>query len=276
MAGPPQEMKKYERISVIVPNYNNGLYLTSCLESVLSQDYPDLEVLVIDDCSTDGSGEIIREYSGRDKRIVPVFNEKNLGVAVNRHNGILRAGGVYITTLDSDDIFLRTDKLSREHEVMQAKVAAGIRNTIVFSGIVLLNADGSRLGVQSSTIQEGDILNHIVRRSCLIPRDFLFTGEQYMAAGGFDPRIPIYEDWDLKIRLAGKNPFYYSGIDGIGYRRHGTGLSSASPLYHAWWLGRIFSKNFFLLSSERKQTIRMFSRLLWRMVRNHFKNQMKR
>ncbi|MHB8811071.1 MAG: glycosyltransferase family 2 protein [Desulfobulbaceae bacterium] len=269
-------MKNYECISVIVPNYNNGQYLESCLDSVLSQDYANLEVIVIDDSSTDGSGEIIRKYASRDARIAPVFNEKNLGVAVNRHNGIMGARGVYMTTLDSDDIFLRTDKLSREHEAMQAKVAAGIRNGIIFSGIVLLKADGSRLGAQAATIREGDILNHIVRRTCLIPRDFLFTREQYMAAGGFDPRIPIYEDWDLKIRLARKNLFYYSGIDGIGYRRHGTGLSSASPLYHAWWLGRIFSKNFFLLSSERRQTISMFSQLLWRMVRNHFKNQMKR
>jgi glycosyltransferase involved in cell wall biosynthesis len=275
MAGSQQEMKNYECISVIVPNYNNRQYLESCLDSVLSQDYTDLEVIVIDDCSTDGSEEIIREYSSRDERIVPVFNEKNLGVAVNRHKGILRAGGMYITTLDSDDIFLRTDKLSREHEVMQAKVAAGIRNGIVFSGILLLKADGSRLGIQGSNIQEGDILNHIVRRSCLIPRDFLFSREQYVAAGGFDPRIPIYEDWDLKIRLARKNLFYYSGIDGIGYRRHGAGLSSASPLYHAWWLGRIFCKNFVLLSTERKETTAIFSRMILRMVRNHLKNKRK-
>lgn len=262
-------MKNYECISVIVPNYNNGQYLESCLDSVLSQDYDNLEVIVIDDCSTDGSGEIIRKYARRDARIAPVFNEKNLGVAVNRHNGIMGARGVYITTLDSDDIFLRTDKLSREHEVMQVKMTAGIRNGIIFSGIVLLKADGSRLGAQAATIREGDILNHIVRRSCLIPRDFLFTREQYVAAGGFDSRIPIYEDWDLKIRLAKKNLFYYSGIDGIGYRRHGTGLSSASPLCHAWWLSWIFVKNFRLLQSERMKSIRIFGNLIYRMIINN-------
>lgn len=263
-------------ISVIVPNYNNRPYLQSCLDSVLAQDYGNLEVIIIDDCSTDGSRDIISEYAGRDQRIVPVFNGRNQGVAVNRHNGILQAGGEYVTTLDSDDLFLCPGKLRREYEVMLAKVAAGSGNAIVFSGIVLLRADGERVGHQNSTIREGDILNQIVRRTCLIPRDFLFTREQYLAAGGFDSHIPIYEDWDLKIRLAKKNQFYYSGIDGIGYRRHGTGLSAASPLYHAWWLSRIFVKNFALLSAERKQTVKIFSRLIVKMVKNHLKNVVKR
>lgn len=276
MAGPPQAMINPESISVIVPNYNNRQYLENCLDSVLSQDYSNLELIVIDDCSTDGSGEIIRSYACRDKRIIPVFNGKNLGVAVNRHNGILLSKGKYLTTLDSDDIFLRPDKLSREYEVIQAKLSTGIRNVIAFSGIMLLKADGSRLGPQASNIREGEILNHIVRRTCLIPRDFLFTKEQYLAAGGFDPRFPIYEDWDLKIRLAKRNLFYYTGIDGIGYRRHGTGLSSVSPIRHAWWLSRIFVKNFFLLRSERGKTLTIFSRMILRMVKNHLKNTRKK
>lgn len=259
-------------ISVVVPNYNNRAYLSPCLESILAQDHGNIEVVVIDDCSTDGSGEIINEFTRRDPRVVPVFNARNQGVARNRHSGILQARGRYITTLDSDDLLLRPDKLRREYEVLQARESEGAGNAIAFSNIVLLRADGERMGVQNATIQEGDLLNAIVRRSCLIPRDFLFTREQYLAAGGYDPRFPIYEDWDLKIRLAKDNRFYYAGIEGIGYRRHGTGLSSASPLVHAWWLTRIFLKNFVLLRSERPQTLRIFTRLILRMVRNHLQH----
>jgi glycosyltransferase involved in cell wall biosynthesis len=261
------------RISVVVPNFNNGPYLESCLDSILSQDYANLEIIIIDDLSTDQSGEIIRRYAHLDQRLVPVFNERNLGVAVNRHNGIIRSRGDYLTTLDSDDVYLCPDKLSREYDVMQAKRSAGIPDAIVFSGITLLHADGRKIGAQNSNIQEGDILNSIVRRTCLIPRDFLFTKEQYLAAGGYSPGIPIYEDWDLKIRLARNNRFYYSGGDGIGYRRHGKGLSAASPLYHAWWLSRIFLKNFSLLRSDRMQTASIFGRLIMKMVKGHLKNR---
>lgn len=268
-------MNRRDRITIVVPNYNNGRYLESCLESILAQDHADLEIILIDDASLDDSAEIIRKYARLDQRIVPVFNEKNLGVAVNRHRGILRAGDGYLTTLDSDDLFLRPDKLRREYEVMCAKRSAGMTDTIVFSGIVLLRADGEQIGPQNPNIQEGDILNPIVRRTCLIPRDFLFTREQYFAAGGFDPGIPIYEDWDLKIRLAKRNRFYYSGIDAIGYRRHGTGLSSVAPIVHARWLSRIFFKNFFLLRSERMKTTRIFTRMILRMVQNHFRNTRK-
>lgn len=265
-------MSSSPSISVIVPNYNNRAYLPPCLESILAQDHADLELLVIDDCSSDGSREIIESFARRDWRVMPLFNDENLGVARNRHRGILQARGRYITTLDSDDLLLRPDKLRREYEVLQARENQGDRSAIAFSNIVLLRADGERMGVQNATIQEGDLLNAIVRRSCLIPRDFLLTREQYLAAGGYDPRFPIYEDWDLKIRLAKDNRFYYAGIEGIGYRRHGTGLSSASPLAHAWWLSRIFLKNFGLLRSERPRTLRIFSGLILRMVSNHLKN----
>ena len=85
----------------------------------------------------------------------------------------------------------------------------------------------------------------------MIPRDFLFTREQYDRAGGFDKKIRIYEDWGSENQVGGTdNLFFYSGIDGIGYRRHGAGLSAASPLNHIYWLGWIFMKNFHLLQTK--------------------------
>ena len=146
-------------------------------------------------------------------------------------------------------------------------------NSIVFSGIILLDKDENVLGKQNPTVKEGKIINDIMRRSCLIPRDFLFTKEQYCKAGGFDKRITIYEDWDLKIRLSQDNLFFYSGVDGIGYRRHGQGLSSASPLYHIWWLSYIFVKNFRLLRTERMKTVKIFSKMIIRMAKNNVKRK---
>ncbi len=89
-------------ISIIVPVYNTKEYLPKCLDSILSQTYSNIEVIVISDGSTDGSNDVIKEYAKKDKRIVPIFKE-NSGVAKTRSMGISLAKGDYIGFVDSDD-----------------------------------------------------------------------------------------------------------------------------------------------------------------------------
>ena len=89
-------------ISIIVPIYNAELYLSECLDSICSQTYHDLEILLIDDGSTDSSLKICREYAARDKRI-QVFQKANGGPSDTRNYGMDRAGGEYIMFFDSDD-----------------------------------------------------------------------------------------------------------------------------------------------------------------------------
>lgn len=94
---------KDKLISVIVPVYNVEKYLSKCIKSILSQTYPDFELLLIDDGSTDKSGEICDDYATRDQR-VRVFHKKNGGVSSARNFGIDEAKGRWITFVDSDDI----------------------------------------------------------------------------------------------------------------------------------------------------------------------------
>jgi glycosyltransferase involved in cell wall biosynthesis len=88
-------------ISVIVPVYNVEPYLRKCLDSIVSQTYQDLEILVIDDGSTDGSGKICDEYK-RDQR-VRVFHTENAGLSAARNLGLDKAHGEWIEFIDSDD-----------------------------------------------------------------------------------------------------------------------------------------------------------------------------
>lgn len=90
-------------ISVIVPVYNSSDYLKQCLESILGQCEPDIELIVIDDCSTDGSLDIARWFSKRDSRVVVVANEENIGQGLSRNKGIELSRGKFITFVDSDD-----------------------------------------------------------------------------------------------------------------------------------------------------------------------------
>ena len=91
-----------QTISVIVPVYNVAQYLSQCLDSILSQDYKDLEVILIDDGSTDASGEICDRYGASDSR-VRVIHQKNGGAAAAKNAGLRLATGDYLTFADSDD-----------------------------------------------------------------------------------------------------------------------------------------------------------------------------
>ncbi|MFF3465580.1 bifunctional glycosyltransferase/CDP-glycerol:glycerophosphate glycerophosphotransferase [Streptomyces sp. NPDC001984] len=91
------------RFSVIVPAYKVQAYLHECLDSVLSQSYPDLEVIVVDDCSPDASGAIIDEYAARDARVRAVHLPRNEGLGGARNAGLAQARGDYLVFLDSDD-----------------------------------------------------------------------------------------------------------------------------------------------------------------------------
>lgn len=95
-------MNNHPQISVIVPVYNAEKYLKQCIDSILSQDFTDFELLLIDDGSKDSSGSICDKYEQKDKRI-KVFHKKNGGVSSARNLGIDKAQGEYITFIDSDD-----------------------------------------------------------------------------------------------------------------------------------------------------------------------------
>jgi glycosyltransferase involved in cell wall biosynthesis len=95
-------MQQAELVSVIIPVYNTELYLRKCLDSVIQQTYRNLEIIVIDDGSTDSSGKICDEYAERDKRII-VKHQPDLGVGVTRNIALKMCRGRFITFVDSDD-----------------------------------------------------------------------------------------------------------------------------------------------------------------------------
>ena len=90
-------------ISILIPVYNTELYLKKCFESVCNQTYKKIEIIIVNDGSTDGSEEIIKEYMKKDSRIIYVKNDKNQGLFKARLRGYEKANGEYIACLDSDD-----------------------------------------------------------------------------------------------------------------------------------------------------------------------------
>ena len=90
------------KISIIVPVYNTEKYLGVCLDSLISQTYKDIEIICVDDGSTDNSLQILNDYAAKDSRI-KILTQKNQGPSVARNLGLEKAKGEYITFVDSDD-----------------------------------------------------------------------------------------------------------------------------------------------------------------------------
>lgn len=117
-------MKHSPTVSVVVAVHNMREHIRQCIESVLSQSLQELELILVDDVSTDGTADILREYAEKDKRITIVWQSQNGGAQLARNAGIAVSCGKYITTLDHDD-FLASDALAcavdtfRKHDGLQ-------------------------------------------------------------------------------------------------------------------------------------------------------------
>lgn len=107
-----------EIVSVIMPNYNCGSNLNETIQSVIGQTYKNWELLIVDDCSTDNSVEIIKAFCEKDQRIKLFINEKNCGAAASRNWAMREAHGRWIAFLDSDDLWL-PEKLEKQIAFME-------------------------------------------------------------------------------------------------------------------------------------------------------------
>lgn len=106
-----------KKVSIIMPAYNAEKYISKCIESIINQSIKEWELIIIDDGSTDSTGQICEGYKKNDTRI-QVFHQKNSGVSIARNKGIENAGGTYIAFVDSDDI-LTPDSLKNRIQLIK-------------------------------------------------------------------------------------------------------------------------------------------------------------
>jgi glycosyltransferase involved in cell wall biosynthesis len=242
-------------LAVVVANYNNRPYVRQCLDSLVAQTYRPLEIIVHDDASDDSSPDIIRGYERDHPQLVKgIYSAANRGIARARQTAILASAGEYITTLDSDDYFGDAGKLEAEMGLILSRRTSSGEDVIAFSDVLRVDENGAplRLWSRDENLLQGWILREILTRSCLIPRDFVMSRAACFEAGGYDPDLSTHEDWDLKIRLAARRPFVFTGRTGTSYRRRPQGLSSLPQGILTENLWRVFRKNLHLLPAGER------------------------
>ena len=105
-----------KKVTIMIPTYNQAKYISKAIESALSIDYSNIEVIVSDDCSSDNTDEIVKSI--KDDRIFYLKNKKNSGAAVSRNKALKMAKGKWIAFLDSDDLW-KKDKLEKQIKFMK-------------------------------------------------------------------------------------------------------------------------------------------------------------
>lgn len=222
-------------ISIITACYNSRRYLSDTIGSVLSQSYANWEMLIQDDCSTDGSFELAQEFSRKDPRIKVERNQINLGAAVTRNNAIRRSKGEYLAFLDSDDLWV-AEKLERQLRFMQENGC-----NFSFTRYEHISETGESLHVQAKVIKH------------LTYRKFLFhcwTGcltvmyRQDLDNKIYAPEVPNSEDYALFLRVLKRCKTAGVGMDEcLAYYRIHQGSLSRNKLKKIKSQLQVFTKD---------------------------------
>lgn len=181
-------------VSVVIPTYNRASTVRAAIDSVLSQTWRNLELLVVDDASTDDTAPMLAAFSDPRLRYLP--QERNGGVARARNRGIAEARGRYVAFLDSDDTWM-PEKLARQVALLEASPEyVGLVNTGT------LNDHGDRTEIVEATARgfvfDGMLYANLLHggASAVLVRASVFD-----AVGGFDPSLPAIEDYEFWIRV---------------------------------------------------------------------------
>ncbi|MEA2336204.1 MAG: hypothetical protein QOE82_211 [Thermoanaerobaculia bacterium] len=210
-------------ISAIIPTYNYGRFLREAIDSVLSQTYQVLELIVVDDGSTDDTPQILASYGDRIRAIF----QSNGGVGAARNTGIAAARGEYLAFLDSDDIWL-PDKLEKEIALFDADPTLGL----VHCGAETFDNSGKVLYVSLSGLQGwvGPDLLRLDQTVIAAPGSGTTVPKRVAEEiGGFDPRLQPSEDWDFCYRIAARYRVGYVPEILVRYRMHGNGIHLNIP-----------------------------------------------
>ena len=213
-------------ISVIMAVYNGEEYLRSSLDSILSQTYPNLEVIVVNDGSTDSSATILVSYGNK----IRIINQSNSGQGIARNRGAEVAKGYYFAFLDSDDVWDR-DKL-----VCQVALFSKFPEAVgVYCDYRRIDQNGDTMGRTAalwSPRASGQILKFLILGNLIGPPGVVMvTKKRFLEAGGFGEQVSRNgEDYALWLTLATLGPIIYSPETLVSYRVHDSQVSNQSNI----------------------------------------------
>lgn len=227
-------------VSVVIPSFNHSQYIEQTIRSVLSQSYNSVQLIVVDDGSSDGSVALLHALA---KELdFELLVQENRGVCATLNRGIReRARGEWIAIIGSDDLW-RSDKIELQ---MQALAARPEAKFCYSRGRAFMNGSLPETGrVFPGRVFEGHLLKRVLFRQHVPAGTMLFSRELYDSLGGFDESLRE-EDWDWVIRCAASTPFASVAEPLLLYRLHPEStMRKSDPLMLLHQKLLLLSKNF--------------------------------
>jgi glycosyltransferase involved in cell wall biosynthesis len=205
---------KLPRVSVIIPNYNYAHYLPLAIDSVLAQTYPDVEIVVVDDGSTDNSESVLRNYGSR----IRWLRQQNQGVAAARNHGVRETSGELVAFLDADDLWSPL-KLELQVQRFLDEPELGL----VHCGVEEIDYTGAHLRVRVDGL-EGWVATQLLlfKRAVILGggSGLMVPRAGFEAMKGFDTGLSTSADWDFFYRVAINQPVGFVPQPLVKYRIH--------------------------------------------------------
>ena len=203
------------KISVIMPNYNAWKYISEAIQSVLDQTFGDFEFIIIDDCSTDNSWEIIQNFAKKDSRIIALRNEKNLTVCRTANRALDMARGEFIARLDSDDVSL-PERLSRQLDFLKKNP----EYILCGSNFQFIDQNG-KIGKMRKLPETNEEIQHSFLIKNPIAQSTVMIRASMLGALRYDENFEVAEDLEFWMRLGILYKMYNLQKILVQYRIHG-------------------------------------------------------
>jgi hypothetical protein len=201
------------RVSVVMPVFNGETYLVEAIESVLGQTLEELELVLVDDASRDGSRAIAERFAREDTRVKVVANERNVGIAAALNRGWRAARSPFIARLDADDIAL-PDRLARQADFLDAHPCVAA----VGGAAITIDAAGRRGSTLRFPTESRRIRSTLLRHNCFAHPSVVLRRDALEQVGGY--RFDHAEDYDLWLRLSERFELANLAEAVILYRQH--------------------------------------------------------
>jgi glycosyltransferase involved in cell wall biosynthesis/acyl carrier protein len=214
----PSEHTLMALVSVVITNYNYERYIGLSIESALGQTYRDLELIVVDDGSTDGSDAVISSFlSDRRMRYI---KQANKGQAAATNVAIEASRGDYVAFLDADDIWI-PEKLTEQMAAFRAQPGVGV----VYSDAMAIDESGRQMDRMPAGARGGRALDELLLENFVPFSSAVVRRECFLTAGLLNPRFRVCTDYDLWLRIAKEHEFLRVPKVLIRYRRKANALS---------------------------------------------------
>ncbi len=227
------------KLSIIICSYNRASYIEKAIKSVLDQTFSSFEIIIIDDCSNDGTEEVVKNLVKVDPRIRYYKNEKNLGISKSRNKGVSLSAGEYVAMLDSDDYWIDNKKLEKQIEILNKDKEIGL----IGSNILCINNEGKEIKKYFYKTADKEIREKILIKNQFAQSTIIFRKNLIDKIGNYDNNLEVCEDYDLWLKIGRISKF--ANIEDIttAYMIHPGGISKQKKLKIAKNIYKIVREN---------------------------------